>query len=37
VGGLKIDWEKLVDGDVLGRQDAIQAFEGESAFSVEEI
>jgi hypothetical protein len=34
---LQIDWEELVDGDVLGGEDAVEAFEGQGTFAVEEI
>jgi hypothetical protein len=37
VGRLQIDWEELVDGDVLGGEDAVEAFEGQGTFAVEEI
>ena len=37
VGGLNFDGEELIDGDVLGCEDAVEAFEGERAFSVEEV
>jgi hypothetical protein len=36
-GGLEIEREKLVDGDVLGGENAVEAFEGEGTFAVEEI
>lgn len=41
VGGLggcfQNNGEELVDGDVLGGEDAVEAFEGEGSFAVEEI
>ena len=37
VGGLEFDGEELVDCDVLGGEDAVEAFEGEGSFAVEEI
>jgi hypothetical protein len=39
-GGLgcgEVDGENLIDGEVLRGEDAIEAFEGEGAFAVEEI
>ena len=37
VGGLNFDGEELIDGDVLGCEDAVEAFEGEGALAVEEV
>ena len=37
VGGLNFQGQKLIDGDVLGCEDAVEAFEGEGAFAVEEV
>ena len=39
-GGLRggdFEWEDLVDGEVLGGEDAVEAFEGEGAFAIEEV
>jgi hypothetical protein len=36
-GGGEVKWEDLVDGEVLCGEDAVEAFEGEGAFAVEEV
>ena len=32
-----LEWKDLVDGQVLGGEDAVEAFEGEGSFTVEEV
>jgi hypothetical protein len=36
-GGGELEREDLVDGEVLRGEDAVEAFEGEGAFAVEEV
>jgi hypothetical protein len=37
VGGGEVERQNLVDGEVLRGEDAVETFEGERAFAVEEI
>jgi hypothetical protein len=34
---VEIDWEDLIDGEVLRGEDAVEAFEGEGSFAIEEV
>jgi hypothetical protein len=37
VGGGEVQWQDLVDGEILRREDTVEAFEGEGAFPIEEV
>ena len=35
--GVEVEWEDVLDGKSLGGQDAVEAFEGQGAFFIEEV
>lgn len=37
LGGADVEWEELVDGDVLRSLDAFETLEGEGSFAIEKI